>query len=189
MSSQTVNQQQSYQIPTKPYYLAPTICPLEEICVFTNNLTFVSEDFRANLFCRIGSRQWPTTVGMFNAPQDINALKMIIGEDGYFLKLTTRNCDVDMIWHDRQNNMFLFWGPSIYAVVQAMNQIRSRIIKYTVYIKPQEASAQPPPPHQASAQHQEASSRQDGIEDITDDDEDEYADMPPLMTWDGKIVN
>jgi len=76
--------------------------------------------------------------------------------------------------------MFLFWGPSIYAVVQAMNQIRSRIIKYTVYIKPQQASAQPP---------QQASSRQDGIEDITDDDEDEYADMPPLMTWDGKIVN
>jgi hypothetical protein len=187
MSSQTVNQQQIYQIPTKPYYLAPTICPLEEICVFTNNLTFVSEDFRANLFCRIGSRQWSTTVGMFNAPQDINALKMIIGEDGYFLKLTTRNCDVDMIWHDRQNNMFLFWGPSIYAVVQAMNQIRSRIIKYTVYIKSAQATTIQPP-QQASAQHQEASSRQDGIEDITDD-EDEYADMPPLMTWDGKIVN
>ena len=106
---------------------------------------------------------------------------MIIGEDGYFLKLTTRNCDVDMIWHDRQNNMFLFWGPSIYAVVQAMNQIRSRIIKYTVYIKPQQATYIQP--------QEQASARQDGIEDITDDDEDEYADMPPLMTWDGKIVN
>ena len=181
MSSQIVNQQQSYQIPTKPYYLAPTICPLEEICVFTNNLAFVSEDFRANLFCRISSRQWSTTVGMFNAPQDVNALKMIIGEDGYFLKLTTRNCDVDMIWHDRQNNMFLFWGPSIYAVVQAMNQIRSRIIKYTVYIKPQQATYIQP--------QEQASARQDGIEDITDDEDDEYADMPPLMTWDGKIVN
>jgi hypothetical protein len=139
---------------------------------------------------------------------------MIFGEDGYFLKLTTRNCDVDIIWHDRHNNMFLFWGPSIYAVVQAMNQIRGRIIKYTIYMKPQQAistqpqqaistqpqqaiSTQPQQaistqPQQAiSTQPQQALStqpQQDGIEDISDDD-DEYADMPPLMTWDGKIVN
>lgn len=197
MSFQTVNQQ-AYQIPAKPYYLAQTIRPLEEICGFTYNLTFVSEEFRNNLFFRIGNRQWPTTFGMFNAPTNINALKMIIGEDGYFMKLTTRACDVDMIWHDRQNNMFLFWGPSVYAVVQAMNQIRSRIIKYTIYVNPSEQARIQPvqesyqpqqasyQPQQASAQPQETITKQDGIEDISDDEDD---DMPDLIDSEGNICN
>jgi hypothetical protein len=198
MSSQTSFIQQAYQIPAKPYYLVPTDRALEEICAFTYNLTFVSEDFRNTLLFRIGDRAWPTTFGVFNAPTNIDALKMIIGEDGYFLKLTTRACDVDIIWHDRQNNTFLFWGPSIYAVVQAMNQIRSRIIKYTVYIQPvphQQARTQPQQastqPQQASTQPQQASiqPQQEGIEDISDDEDDEYADVPALITCDGKIVN
>jgi len=181
MSSQTFNQQ-AYQIPTKPYYLVPTIRPLEEICAVTYNLTFVSEEFRNTLFFRIGDRAWPTTFGMFNAPTNIDAVKMIIGEDGYFLKLTTRACDLDIIWHDRKNNMFLFWGPCIYSVVQAMNQIRSRIIKYTVYVNPTQSRIQPiQEPQQASVQPQ-----QDGIEDISDDDDD---DMPALIDSDGNIVN
>jgi len=190
MSSQTFNQQ-AYQIPTKPYYLVPTIRPLEEICAVTYNLTFVSEEFRNTLFFRIGDRAWPTTFGMFNAPTNIDAVKMIIGEDGYFLKLTTRACDLDIIWHDRKNNMFLFWGPCIYSVVQAMNQIRSRIIKYTVYVNPTQSRIQPQQepyqePQQASTQPQ-----QYGIEDISDDedDDDEFADMPPLVTCEGTIVN
>jgi hypothetical protein len=210
MSSQTETQQ-AYQIPAKPYYLVPTVRPLEEICAVTYNLTFVSEEFRNTLFFRVGNRPWPTTFGMFNAPTNINALKMVIGEDGYFLKLTTRACDVDMIWHDRQNNMFLFWGPSIYAVVQAMNQIRSRIIKYTIYVNPEQSSIQPvQEPQEATAQPQEAyeepaqvvpqrtssiqpqeayAIRQDGIEDISDDEDDDFDDMPYLVDSDGNIVN
>ena len=193
MSSQTSNQQQVYQIPTKPYYLVPTIRPLEEICEITNNLTCISEEFRNTLFFRISNRPWPTTFGVFSAPPNIDAVKMIIGEDGYFLKLTTRVCDVDMIWHDRKNNMFLFWGPCIYAVAQAMNQIRSRIIKYTVYINPAQASARPiqepyQEPQQARTQPQQASTQppQDGIEDISDDEDD---DMPALIDCYGNIVN
>jgi hypothetical protein len=204
MSSQT-STQQAYQIPAKPYYLVPSVYPLEEICAVTYNLTFVSEEFRNILFFRISGRPWPTTFGMFDAPPNSNALKMIIGEDGYFLKLTTRNCDVDIIWHDRQNNRFLFWGPSMYNVIQAMNQIRSRIIKYTVYVtpthvgvlpaqvpqqayetQPQEAYDNDPqvvPQRAYSIQPQEA---YEDIEDISDDDSD---DMPDLVDSDGNIVN
>ena len=209
MSSQTETQQ-AYQIPTKPYYLVPSVHPLEEICAVTYNLTFVSEEFRNILFFRISGRPWPTTFGMFNAPTNSNALKMIIGEDGYFLKLTTRNCDVDIIWHDRQNNRFLFWGPSMYNVIQAMNQIRSRIIKYTVYVTPTHVGVLPAQvPQQAyetqpqraySIQPQEAYDDepqvmpqraysiqpQEAYEDISDDD---FDDMPDLVDSDGNIVN
>ena len=215
MSSQT-EPQQAYQIPAKPYYLAPSIYPLEEICAVTYNLTFVSEEFRNILFFRISGRPWPTTFGMFDAPPNSNALKMIIGEDGYFLKLTTRNCDVDIIWHDRQNNRFLFWGPSMYNVIQAMNQIRSRIIKYTFYVTPTHVGVLPAQvPQQAyETQPQEAYETQpqeaydndpqvvpqrgysiqpqeayEGIEDISDDEDDDFADMPDLVDSDGNIVN
>jgi hypothetical protein len=201
MSYQTetqTNQQQAesndysetlYKIPTKPYYLVQTIRPLEEICGVTYNLHQISEDFKSKLFFRIGNRNWPTTVGMYKAPRNIDALKMIIGENGHFLKLTTSHCDVDMIWHDRRNEMFLFWGPSIYTVVQAMNQIRSRIIKYTIYVTPfdrfmktLQAAPEQALPVQASL---------DGVEDISDDeDEDEdYDDMPALIDCNGNIVN
>ena len=172
----------SYKIPTKPYYLSQTICPLEEICGVTHNFTYMPEDFKRNLFFRIGNRQWPTTFGMFNAPSHVLTIKKIIGIDGHFLKLTTRNCDVDMIWHDRRNNMFVFWGPSIYTVVQAMNQIRSRIIKYTVYVDPAQARTQTvQEPQQARAQPQQYE-----IEDISDDEDDV---VPDLIDIDGNIVN
>lgn len=167
-----------YQIPTKPYHLLPTIRPLEEICGVTNNFTYMSEDFKRLLFFRIGNRAWPTTFGMFKAPTYLDTIKKIIGIDGHFLKLTTRNCDVDMIWHDRRNNMFVFWGPSIYTVVQAMNQIRSRIIKYTVYVYPDQA--------RIHAEQARAQPQQYEIEDISDDEDD---DIPDLIDCDGNIVN
>jgi hypothetical protein len=178
-----------YQIPAKPYYLSQTVRPLEEICRVTNNFTYMSEDFKRTLFFRIGNRQWPTTFGMFKSPSDVDALKKIIGIDGYFLKLTTQNCDVDIIWHDRQNNMFVFWGPCIYAVVQAMNQIRSRIIKYTVYVNPAQERIQALSRHynRQHAVQQTSVSRQDGIEDISDDEDDD--DVPDLIDCDGNIVN
>jgi hypothetical protein len=167
-----------YLPPTKPYYLSQTIRPLEEICGVTNNFTYMSEEFKRVLFFRIGNRNWPTTFGMFNAPTYLDTIKKIIGVDGHFLKLTTRNCDVDMIWHDRRNNMFVFWGPSIYTVVQAMNHIRSRIIKYTVYVYPDQA--------RIHAEQMRAQSQQYEIEEITDDEDNA---MPDLVDYDGNIVN
>ena len=122
--------QQPYQIPTLPYYLALTNFPLEDINLFTNILNS-SNNYKDQLISRLSSRNWPTTIGIFDAPKNVDAVKIIIGEDGCFLKLTTENCNVDMIWHDRQFNRFIFWGPSQYSVIQAMHKIRIRIIKYT----------------------------------------------------------
>ena len=44
--------------------------------------------------------------------------------------MTTTCCGVYFIWHDRDSNSFLFWGPSTFKTVKAMNSIRWRIIKY-----------------------------------------------------------
>ena len=59
-----------------------------------------------------------------------------------------------------------------------MNQIRSRIIKYTVYVDPAQARTHT---QQARIQPQQYE-----IEDISDDEDD---DIPDLIDCDGNIVN
>jgi hypothetical protein len=69
------------------------------------------------------------TYGYLPAPSSTDAVKMIIGHDGFYLKLTTQTTGVNFIWHDRQKNVFMFWG-SRFRVVKAMHAIRHRIQKY-----------------------------------------------------------
>jgi len=75
----------------------------------------------------ISSRQF-TSFGYIPAPPNVNMVKQIIGIDGYYLKLTTANCGVDFIWHDRASNEFHFWGE-YQRCITAMNKIRYRICK------------------------------------------------------------
>ncbi len=70
----------------------------------------------------------PTVFGYLPAPITEIA-KQVIGTDGYFFKMTTVTCGVDFIWHDRENDMFLFWGGNNFRTVKAMNAIRWRINK------------------------------------------------------------
>ena len=46
--------------------------------------------------------------------------------------------DIDLIWYDSEYNKYRFWGPSKFKVVDAMNRIRSRIIKYVVHVQPEQ---------------------------------------------------
>jgi hypothetical protein len=166
-----------YQPPTKPYCLVSTLRPLEEISDVTNNFQSISPEFMLVLMTRMSQRLWPTTYGSFKAPPYTESIKMSIGANGYFLKLTTQNCDVDLIWYDKKSEQFMFWGPSPYAVIQAMNHIRSRIVKYTVYIaaQPYRQQTSPTPAYI--------------VEDISDDEEDDD-DVPDLIDGDtGEIVN
>lgn len=57
-------------------------------------------------------------------------LPLVIGTKGKYLRYTTENCGVDLIWHDRPTNMFLFWGPYM-RVVKAMKVISHRIYIWT----------------------------------------------------------
>ena len=67
--------------------------------------------------------------GSIPAPPSTDLTKQIIGISGYYLKLTTQNCGVDFIWHNRERNEFQFWG-GYNCCVNAMNAIRYRICKY-----------------------------------------------------------
>ena len=176
----------SYQPPTRPYWLFQTTRPIEDMCQVTNNLQLIGSKYIPILLSRVGQRYWPTIYGTYKAPPAPESLKRVIGSDGYFLKITTQNCNIDLIWYHRDSQQFMFWGPSANAVIQAMNHIRSRIVKYTVYINEQ-------PYH-----NQTSSELPYTVEDISDDeqvpelaessDEDED-DIPNLIDVNGNIVN
>jgi len=127
-----------YKIPSKEYIIkcAPHI--LEEISWHTEDFDLLEPDFRKTLFQRVRCRNWGTSgCGVLEAPADVETLKLIIGKGGFFLKLTTENTGIDLIWHDRVYRRFLFWGPDKNTIVNAMDRIRSRIIKYVVHVVPE----------------------------------------------------
>ena len=107
---------------------------------------------------------------------------MIIGVKGHFFKLTTTMTGIDLIWHNREMNKFCFWGPSYNSVIEAMNRIRSRIVKYTVYMTPPPALQQTNPPSTPMKLKQDDNNIMKSVEDISDDDDDDYYDMPELIT-------
>ena len=72
----------------------------------------------------------PLVFGYIPAPPNESIIQKVIGYKGHYFKMTTACCGVYFIWHDWETNMFLFWGPSTFKVVKAMNSIRWRIVKY-----------------------------------------------------------
>jgi hypothetical protein len=94
----------------------------------TNNFYNIPREILAILEYRIRCKPI-TTYGFLTAPFNADAAKLIIGHDGFYLKLTTTQSGADFIWHDRQNNIFMFWGNRL-SVVKAMHAIRYRMFKY-----------------------------------------------------------
>jgi len=68
--------------------------------------------------------------GFLYAPKDPNITRQVIGKGGCYFHMTTQNCAIHFIWHDRNSNKFLFWGDK-FPLIRAMNIIHSRIQKYT----------------------------------------------------------
>jgi len=107
---------------------------LMHIRYLSDNITNVSPEFIIDLYNTLIDRsrnRRPTMFGYMDAPSK-EITKQVIGSDGYFFKLTTVKCGIDFIWHDRENKTFLFWGPSNFRTVKAMNAIRYRIKKLSV---------------------------------------------------------
>ena len=125
----------------------------------------------------------PTIFGYLPAPASIAITKQVIGDDGYYFKRTTAECDVDFIWLDRKNNMILFWAKNNFSISKAMNAIRWRINKISTLAEDEEEAKayayvfQPPPSMMAPSE-----AAPPACEDISDDDE-----MPPLLNPDGTI--
>ena len=76
------------------------------------------------IFMRGGS-----TTGSLPAPVTRIA-RSVIGFKGAYFRYTTQNCAVDLIWHDRVTDRFVFYGPYM-NVVRAMNVINHRIRLWT----------------------------------------------------------
>ena len=120
-----------------------------------------------------------TTFGYIPAPPDSDVTRQVIGKDGHFFKMTTTLCEVDFIWHDRVNQMFLFWGSSTFKVVKALNSIRWRIHKIYTNLREQAQAKQA----QAKQQLQQATTTmQYDVEDISDDESDDDDDLPRLIS-------
>ena len=66
--------------------------------------------------------------GFLYAPTDSDITRQVIGKDGCYFHMTTKQQDIAMIWHDRSvaRPVFRFWGTK-FNVIKAMNIIRHRI--------------------------------------------------------------
>ena len=115
------------------------LIPINSYTAFSqiNDLTTtypISSEFMENLdrvfYARYNNQQ-NTIFGYLLAPENALITQQVIGTDGYFFKLTTTRCGVDFIWNNQYTGKFLFYGPSKFKVVRAMNAINWRINKYT----------------------------------------------------------
>ena len=69
-----------------------------------------------------------------NAPKNSDVLRQVIGRNGCYFIRTTQECDLDFIWHNRDNNTIEFWGPRE-SIQRAYSVIKSRITKYEGLMK------------------------------------------------------
>jgi len=136
------------------------------------------ERFKETLRLRHEKKHF-TTFGYIPAPPDSDVTRQVIGKDGHFFKMTTTLCEVDFIWHDRVNQMFLFWGSSTFKVVKALNSIRWRIHKIYTNLREQQQAKQA----QAKQVQQATTMTQYDVEDISDDESDDDDDLPRLISW------
>ncbi len=135
-------------------------CVYQHITELTKHNTVATEYVRF-IAPKLYAQRNPIVFGYIPAPPLQDITKQVIGEEGYFFKMTTVVCDVYFIWHDRASNMFLFWGSSTFKVVKAMNSIRWRIFKCCDIYNEQKI-------------------KNDFCQPIEEDDE--YADMPELIS-------
>ena len=117
-----------FHVPHKPYYLRKTTYALEEIRSITNNLQNVPEPFKRLDFQLRLPYKVNMVYGQFDAPANIAVVKKVNGVDGFFLKKVIHETVIDFIWFHEKNCQYLFWGSSNERVIDAMNQIRNRII-------------------------------------------------------------
>jgi len=158
-------------VPEKKKIMAPPVqydllrATPQQVCMHIDELTkganLESPGYVANLKQMMyeNHQTRPIIFGYIPAPPIEVITKQVIGVGGYFFKMTTTVCGVYFIWHDTDTNMFLFWGPSQFKVVKAMNSIRWRIFKHCEMWGAGAAS-----------------------EAANAEDEDEYADMPGLIS-------
>jgi hypothetical protein len=126
----------NFRVPSKDtYFIDRCDNPMEEICISTNYFKQVPDEFKYAMFKFIceQSHKSPSVYGQYEAPPEREIIESINGRGGYFLKKTAEEANIYLIWFDRQKNIYKFWGASKHEVRDAMNRIRSRIVKYVIH--------------------------------------------------------
>jgi len=107
--------------------------PIEEICLVTNYLANISDDFKRVMLKFICQEQprGPGVYSEYAAPRHADTVSCINGKGGYFLKLTAIKANIYLIWYNRARGVYMFWGAFEREVHDAMNRLRSRIVNYS----------------------------------------------------------
>jgi len=126
-------QDSRFTIPSKEEYRFRSCShPIEEICLATNYMAIISDDFKQSMLkfiCKEGLNG-PGVYAEYSAPPNPETVNIINGTGGYFLKKTTQEANIYLIWYNRNRNVYMFWGALEKEVRDAMNRIRGRIVKY-----------------------------------------------------------
>jgi hypothetical protein len=138
-----------YEIPSRSFNIKEERNPIEVIYRLTRGFNSISHNTERDILSRICNRKKPTKLGRFTAPHKQIA-KKINGTGGYFLKKTTYETNIDLIWYDDRKSEYLFWGSNTYNISNAMSRIRYRILKHIPAPAPRPAQrpciADTPPP-------------------------------------------
>lgn len=96
----------------------------------TNQFNDLSEAVYNTVVHNISIHHGKVTYGYLPAGQlSTESIKIIVGKEGCYMKMTTAQSGAYFLWHDRQKNIFMFWGTQM-SVIKAMHAIRNRIEKY-----------------------------------------------------------
>lgn len=120
-----------YHVPSEWFHIRETNNPLDEICSVTNNLKNLPKEYKDLKYLLDGSlRKVSCYYGQMDAPSNLAIIKKVNGKRGFFLKKTIYETVIYFIWWDKVNSAYLFWGSCKMPVIDAMNRIRYRILKY-----------------------------------------------------------
>jgi len=72
-----------------------------------------------------------TWSSFLDAPLHDDIIKQIIGKDGLHFKHFTTKYGLDLIWHDRDTNRFLLWGPKM-GIISALYALKRQMKRFLV---------------------------------------------------------
>jgi hypothetical protein len=72
-----------------------------------------------------------TWFSFLDAPLHDDLIKQIIGKDGLHFKNFTSKYGIDLIWHNRETNRFLLWGPKM-GLISALYALKRQIKRFTI---------------------------------------------------------
>jgi len=101
---------------------------LRQMRSITNNFNNIAPEYVTRMCANVNKRK-QTWIGFIEAPADTAVLKQIIGKNGMHLKHFTASYEMDLIWHDRDANKFIIWGPRK-TIIDALKALRRQIKRF-----------------------------------------------------------